>query len=173
LPASSVPALHRTAPAVHVLPKRGLEPSRTYRLKRPFFQPEAPRRTNKGVITGAGIQFNILHDYRESVYYFCRDGVAVIVSFGDRATEDLYHGYRTSRVRRFPPNVMRVAVVKLDLLNAAAELNDLRSPPGNRLEALKGDLAGSYSIRVNDKWRIVFRWEHDSDHGARVVDYHG
>jgi proteic killer suppression protein len=65
-----------------------------------------------------------------------------------------------------------LAVVKLDMLEAAAAFLDLRSPPGNRLEALKGDLKGFYSIRVNDRWRIVFRWENNSAHGVRLMDYH-
>ena len=61
---------------------------------------------------------------------------------------------------------------KLDMLNAAAGLMDLRSPPGNRLEAMSGDLAGHYSIRVNDQWRIVFRWETGGPADVRLTDYH-
>jgi proteic killer suppression protein len=96
----------------------------------------------------------------------------MIASFGDRATEDLYHGRPTSRVRRFPPDVAEAALVKLDSLNAAASLRDLRSPPGNRLEVLKGDLRGWRSIRVNDQWRLVFRWEGQNVHRVRLSDYH-
>jgi proteic killer suppression protein len=69
----------------------------------------------------------------------------MIVSFSDRATEDLFHGVRSNRVRRFPPNIVEAALQKLDILNAAHSLEDLRSPPGNRLEALRGDLQGFYS----------------------------
>ncbi len=83
--------------------------------------------------------------------------LSVIVSFDDAATADLYHGRSTSRVRRFAAGVARAALRKLDVLNAACELRELRSPPGNRLEALRGDLRGLHSIRVNDQWRIVFR----------------
>lgn len=96
----------------------------------------------------------------------------MIVTFGDAATEDLYHGRSTSRVRRFPPLVVSPALVKLDLLNGAAALIDLRSPPGNRLELLKGDLKGWYAIRVNSQWRLVFRWEKNNVYDVRLMDYH-
>jgi proteic killer suppression protein len=94
------------------------------------------------------------------------------VSFGDRATEDLYHARPTSRARRLPADLIDLALVKMDMLNAAASLLDLRSPPGNRCEALKGDLAGRHSIRVNDQWRLVFRWEGGNVHDVRLMDYH-
>jgi proteic killer suppression protein len=96
----------------------------------------------------------------------------MIVSFGDRATEDLFHNRPSSRSRRFPQDVVGIALVKLDLLNGAAAVLDLRSPPGNRLEALKGDLQGFHSIRVNDQWRLVFRWEGNNAHDVRLMDYH-
>jgi proteic killer suppression protein len=96
----------------------------------------------------------------------------MILSFGDRATEDLYHNRPTNRVRRFPAEIRGLALVKLDLVNAAAAVRDLRSPPGNRLEMLKGDLEGFYSIRVNDQWRIVFRWENNNAGEVRLTDYH-
>ena len=96
----------------------------------------------------------------------------MIVSFGDRATEDLYHNRPTSRARRFPQDVVGPALVKLDMLNGAAAVLDLRSPPGNRLEALKGDLKGFHSIRVNDQWRLVFRWEGNNAFDVRLMDYH-
>jgi proteic killer suppression protein len=96
----------------------------------------------------------------------------MIVSFGDRATEDLYHNRPTSRARRFPQDVVRLALVKLDMLNGSAAVLDLRSPPGNRLEALKGDLKGFRSIRVNDQWRLVFRWEGNNVLDVRLMDYH-
>jgi proteic killer suppression protein len=96
----------------------------------------------------------------------------VIVSFGDRATEDLYHNRPTSRARRFPQDVVGLALVKLDMLNGSAAVLDLRSPPGNRLEALKGALKGFRSIRVNDQWRLVFRWEGNNALDVRLMDYH-
>jgi proteic killer suppression protein len=96
----------------------------------------------------------------------------MIVSFGDRATEDLYHNRPTSRARRFPRDLVGLALVKLDMLNGSAAVLDLRSPPGNRLEALKGDLKGFHSIRVNDQWRLVFRWEGNNALDVRLMDYH-
>ena len=96
----------------------------------------------------------------------------MIVSFGDRATEDLFHDRQTGRVRRYPPEILRPALQQLDMLNAARELRDLQSPPGNRLEALRGDLAGLHSIRINRQWRIVFRWEAAEASEVRIVDYH-
>ena len=96
----------------------------------------------------------------------------MIVSFGDRATEDLFHGVRSNRARRFPPNILSAVILKLDVLNAAQSLEDLRSPPGNRLEALRGDLQGFHSIRVNNQWRIIFRWQAPEAHDVRIVDYH-
>lgn len=94
-----------------------------------------------------------------------------IQSFQDSATADLYHGRNTFRARRFPNTILKIALRKFDVLNAAHRLEDLRSPPANRLEALKGDLAGFYSIRVNDQWRIVFRWDAGAQDVA-LVDYH-
>ena len=96
----------------------------------------------------------------------------MIGSFGDKATGDLFHGRSTARVRRLPQDLLTVATDKLDLLNAAHELSDLRSPPGNRLHALRGELRGFHSIRVNDQWRIVFRWSSGTADDVRLVDYH-
>ena len=96
----------------------------------------------------------------------------MIASFGDAATEDLYHGRRSSKVRRFPTSILRIALRKLDMLNAAHRLDDLQSPPGNRREALKGDLQGFHSIRVNDQWRIIFRWSEAAAHDVSLTDYH-
>ena len=96
----------------------------------------------------------------------------MIASFGDKATEDLFHGTPSAKARKVPRDVKSAALRKLDLLNAAAALLDLRSPPGNRLEALSGDLRGFHSIRVNDQWRVVFRWEGSDAHGVVLIDYH-
>lgn len=96
----------------------------------------------------------------------------MIASFADRATEALFHGLRGRSARRFPPSIAAVALRKLDFLNSAITLDDLRAPPGNRLEALRGDLRGLHSIRVNDQWRIVFRWHSGDAHEVRIVDYH-
>ena len=96
----------------------------------------------------------------------------MIESFGDAATEDLFHKRQTQRVRRFPPGIVRVALRKMDVINTAHRLQDLRMPPGNRLEALKGGLRGFHSIRVNDQWRIIFRWSGNSAYQASLTDYH-
>jgi proteic killer suppression protein len=97
----------------------------------------------------------------------------LIASFGDAATADLFHGRKTARVRRFPTDVVRVALRKMDAVNAAAKLDDLKAPPGNRLEALKKGLAGMHSIRVNDQWRLVFRWAEGKVEALSLADYHG
>ena len=91
-----------------------------------------------------------------------------IRSFACEDTEDLFNGRTTRRTRRFPSPA---AARKLDMLNAAKILSDLAAPPGNRLEPLKGDLRGCHSIRVNDQFRVVFRWD-DGAHDVRIVDYH-
>lgn len=95
----------------------------------------------------------------------------MIGSFRDAATEALFHGEHGKAVRRIPLDIRSVAVRKLDMLNAARELGDLRAPPGNRLEALKGDLKGKHSIRINNQWRIVFRWEAGFAHEVWITDY--
>lgn len=96
----------------------------------------------------------------------------MIASFADRATEALFHGARGKATKRIPPQITAVALRKLDMLNSARVLQDLLTPPGNRLEALRGSLRGLHSIRINDQWRIVFRWEAGDAHQVRIVDYH-
>lgn len=96
----------------------------------------------------------------------------MIISFGNELTAALYHNNNARYIRRIPPEIINSALRKLDMLNAAYRLNDLREPPGNRLELLKGDLAGYYSIRVNERWRIVFRWEDDNAYEVALLDYH-
>jgi len=96
----------------------------------------------------------------------------MIESFGDKLAEDLFDDKRTTATRRFPPELRRVTRRKLLYLYDAADLVDLRSPPGNRLEVLKGEWKGYHSIRINDQWRVVFRWEGGAAHDVRVVDYH-
>lgn len=96
----------------------------------------------------------------------------MIASFGDEATGDIFHGENTRAARRIPASIWKTACRKLDMLNAAHELRDVAAPPGNRLEALRGNLAGERSIRVNDQFRIVFRWKDGGAHQARITDYH-
>jgi proteic killer suppression protein len=95
----------------------------------------------------------------------------VIKSFGDSLTEDLFHGRTSAPSRKLGAAVAKIALRKLDMINAAKTLRDLEVPPGNRLDALKGNLRGSFSIRVNDQFRIVFRWD-ERARDVRVIDYH-
>lgn len=92
----------------------------------------------------------------------------MIQSFSDRDTEQLF---LKEKNKRFAP-IARVALRKLIQMNHASELSDLAVPPGNRLEALKGNLAGLHSIRINDPWRIVFRWTQEGPAEVRIMDYH-
>lgn len=96
----------------------------------------------------------------------------MIESFGNRLAEDLFDDRRSRAVRRFPAELYRAARRKLLYIYDAVDLTDLRQPPGNRLEALKGDWRGFYSIRINDQWRVVFRWQGGAAHEVQVVDYH-
>ena len=91
-----------------------------------------------------------------------------ILSFCCPDTEALFAGRHPKRFR----NIEAVAQRKLQMLDAAGELRDLRAPPGNRLEALSGDRAGQHSIRINDQWRICFVWKSDGAHSVEIVDYH-
>ncbi|MBT4162095.1 MAG: hypothetical protein HOC70_17310 [Gammaproteobacteria bacterium] len=96
----------------------------------------------------------------------------MIESFGNRLAEDLFYDRVTRVTRKFPNELRRVARRKLLYLHDAAELNDLRIPPGNYLERLKGDLKGFHSIRINDQWRITFRWQNGLPTDAQILDYH-
>jgi proteic killer suppression protein len=95
----------------------------------------------------------------------------MIVSFRGQLAEDLFSDRHNGVTRRFPGELRRVAQRKLQYLNVAVRLDDLRSPPGNRLEALKGSLKGKHSIRINDQWRIIFRWSEGAVE-VEIVDYH-
>jgi len=96
----------------------------------------------------------------------------VIVSFADATTADVYHGSDTRAARRLPRELWSRIQQKLDLLNACTSVEDLRVPPANRLEKLKGDLAGFYSIRVNQQYRIVFRFVAGQCEEVSCTDYH-
>jgi toxin HigB-1 len=95
----------------------------------------------------------------------------VIASYGDEATRDVHYDDNTKPARTIPKDIWLVARRKLNQIAAALQLSDLASP-GNNLEKLKGDLAGSYSIRVNAQWRIVFAFESGQATGVRITDYH-
>jgi proteic killer suppression protein len=93
----------------------------------------------------------------------------VIKSYGDRDTGRLF---AREPVRRFPAELQRAMLRKLVAIDAAEALEDLRIPPGNRLEKLKGDRLGQHSVRVNDQWRICFRWKDGDAFEVAIVDYH-
>jgi toxin HigB-1 len=93
----------------------------------------------------------------------------MIRSFRDKTTEEVARG----RVPKgFPTDILRSAIRKLNMIDAALNLDDLRSPPGNRLEALKGNRAGQHSIRINDQWRVCFIWTASGAEEVEIVDYH-
>ena len=93
----------------------------------------------------------------------------MIVSFSDRRTEEFW---RRGTGKSVPANLRRVAMRKLKLVNDAAALEDLRIPPGNHLEELKGDRAGQHSIRINRRFRVCFVWREGNAHEVEIVDYH-
>ena len=96
----------------------------------------------------------------------------VIQSIKGQLTQDVFDGKNSKEARRFDQNLHAVARRKLDQLNAATRLDDLRIPPGNRLEVLSGNLKGLHSIRINDQWRIMFRWTPTGPEEVRIEDYH-
>jgi proteic killer suppression protein len=98
----------------------------------------------------------------------------MIRSFANRGTEDLFDGTPSRLARRTcPPDLWTIARRKLDRVNQAQRILDLMSPPGNRLEALQGDRRGQHSIRVNDRYRVCFRWTDLGPEDVEIVDYHG
>ncbi|MGH8609750.1 MAG: type II toxin-antitoxin system RelE/ParE family toxin [Gammaproteobacteria bacterium] len=93
----------------------------------------------------------------------------MIKTFKCRETEGIYHG---SLSRRIPRDIQRVAARKLEMLSAATRLESLQVPPGNKLEKLRGDRAGQYSIRINEQWRLCFVWQDGDAYNVEIVDYH-
>jgi proteic killer suppression protein len=93
----------------------------------------------------------------------------MIAGFRDPEAATIWRGERS---RRLPPDIQSVALRKLRLLNNAKRLDDVRVPPGNRLEALKGERRGQHAIRINDQWRICFVWKDGHVHEVEIVDYH-
>ena len=97
----------------------------------------------------------------------------MIVSFRDRGTEDLFNRVNSRAARRTcPEQLWRITRRKLDQLNSVVSLDSLRLPPGNRLEALRGDRIGQHSVRINTQYRIYFRWTPDGPTDIEVIDYH-
>jgi proteic killer suppression protein len=93
----------------------------------------------------------------------------MIVSFGDKTTQKIWEG---ERVKIFSTEIQEITRRKLRMLNNSVDIKDLMIPPSNRLEKLKGRLKDFYSIRVNDQWRIIFRWENGNAYHAQLIDYH-
>ena len=93
----------------------------------------------------------------------------MIRSFKDKETEKIFHRQRS---RKLPQDIQQVALRKLRMINRAQTLQDLRVPPANRLEKLKGDRLGQHSIRINDQWRICFEWQDNDAFDVEVADYH-
>ena len=104
--------------------------------------------------------------YNLSVTYYVTE---VIRTFRDRRTQAVF---ANTLPKGFPPDIALAARRKLRMLDASIRLDDLKVPPGNRLEALRGDRAGQHSIRVNDQWRICFVWRNESAYEVEIVDYH-
>lgn len=94
----------------------------------------------------------------------------MIKSFVDKLTQELFE---REKVKKLPNEILRTAYKKLLILDAAESIEDLRIPHGNRLEKLTGDLSGKYSIRINNRWRIVFKWSGNNSYEVEIVDYHG
>jgi proteic killer suppression protein len=96
----------------------------------------------------------------------------MIESFGNKLAEHLFEDGSTKFVRALPSGLHQIARRKLLYLHDAGEIRDLRVPPGNRLEQLKGRMEGFYSIRINDQWRLVFRWDSGNAFEVQILDYH-
>lgn len=96
----------------------------------------------------------------------------MIETFGNDLAEDLFEDRHTKTTRSFPAELRRTAKRKLLYLHDASELKDLRAPPGNRLERLKGNRKDFHSIRINDQWRVVFRWSAGNAFDVQIIDYH-
>ena len=96
----------------------------------------------------------------------------MIRSFGNQLAEDLYYDRKTRFTRAFPQELRRAARRKILFLHDAAELRDLRIPPGNKLEALRGKMKGFHAIRINDQWRLLFVWRSGEAYEVQVADYH-
>ena len=93
----------------------------------------------------------------------------MIKAFGDKESEKIWNGIRS---KKLPNEIQDVARRKLRMLNNAQDVNDLRIPPANRLEKLKGNLEDYYSIRINNQWRIIFQWLNNDSYDVKIVDYH-
>lgn len=93
----------------------------------------------------------------------------MIISFDDKETEKIWNGFIS---KKLPIEIQAIARRKLRMMNNSIDINDLRIPPANRLEKLKGDLKDYYSIRINNQWRIIFLWENNNAFNVKIIDYH-
>jgi proteic killer suppression protein len=93
----------------------------------------------------------------------------MIISFGNKETEKIWKGFVS---KKLPREIQEIARRKMRMLNNSLNLNDLRIPPSNRLEKLSGNLNEFYSIRTNNQWRLIFKWENNNAHEVRIIDYH-
>jgi len=93
----------------------------------------------------------------------------MLKSFGSKETEKIWNGVRSSKI---PPEIQKIGRRKLRMVNNSIDLNDLRIPPSNRLEKLSGNLKDFYSIRINDQWRIIFKWQAGNAQEVEIIDYH-
>jgi proteic killer suppression protein len=93
----------------------------------------------------------------------------MIKEFGDKETEKIWLGLQS---KKLPSEIQQIIRRKLRMINSAQDLNDLRIPPANRLEKLKGNLEDYHSIRINNQWRIIFQWINNDAYGIKVIDYH-
>lgn len=96
----------------------------------------------------------------------------MIINFGDKTTEDIFNGLDSKAARTIPQVIWKVACRKLDMVNAASEIRDLRIPPANRLEKLKGNYSEYHSIRINDQYRVIFKWNNQNAENVMILDYH-
>lgn len=96
----------------------------------------------------------------------------MIINFKSQVTQDIFDGINSKEARKIPQTAWKVAQRKLDMINAAVNISDLKVPPGNRLEALKGDLDGFNSIRINDQYRIIFSFKDSNAYDVEITDYH-
>lgn len=96
----------------------------------------------------------------------------MIKTFGNVLTEDIFHNRKTKHTRKFQPNLHSVARRKLAMINYATKIDDLLIPPANRLEKKQGDLKDYWAIRINDQWRVMFKWDGQDADDVQIIDYH-
>jgi proteic killer suppression protein len=96
----------------------------------------------------------------------------MIINFASQSANDIYNGVSSKHARKIPNTIYKTAIRKLDMVNAAKVIEDLRIPPNNRLEQLKGNLKEYHSIRINNQYRVIFKWKDNNAYDVDIVDYH-